>query len=206
MSSTNRTNASERHISDYYITPTKDIVDFFTHWVRDIQNSDMDDFLSVSHNLNNLVWLDPCAGGDATHDMSYPSVIINELGTSPENISTLDIRPDSRADVICDFLHFPKMMEYDIVITNPPFNIALEIIQKSFEVVQTGGYVIMLLRLNFLGSKSRKPFFDKYPPMYVYVHHKRMSFTENGATDSIEYAHFVWKKGYTPEHTLLKVI
>lgn len=32
-------------------------------------------------------------------------------------------------------------------------------------------------------------------PHEIYVHSKRMSFTKNGGTDSVEYAHFVWKKG-----------
>jgi len=64
----------------------------------------------------------------------------------------------------------------------------------------------MLLRLNFLGSKSRKPFWDQYPAHRIYVHHKRMSFTDNGATDSIEYAHFIWKVGKSDQDTKLYVI
>ena len=31
-------------------------------------------------------------------------------------------------------------------------------------------------------------------PKYIFVHHQRMSFTEDKKTDSIEYAHFVWQK------------
>lgn len=63
----------------------------------------------------------------------------------------------------------------------------------------------MLLRLNFLGSKQRKEFWDKFPPKWIYVHHKRMSFTDNGATDSIEYAHFVWRVGEY-DRTFIRVI
>ena len=46
----------------------------------------------------------------------------------------------------------------------------------------------------FFGSKKRKKIFENNMPEYCFVHHKRISFM-NGATDSIEYAHFVWKKG-----------
>jgi hypothetical protein len=202
MSSTNRKNAKARHVSDYYVTPKKDIRDFFSHWLEDLE----DDFLSVKHNLDNLIWLDPCAGGDEKNDMSYPAVLINDIGTPPANITTYDIREDSRADNIDDFLLTDFEDNFDIVISNPPFNLAEQFIRRSLEAVQPEGYVIMLLRLNFLGSKARKTFWDTYPPQYIYVHHKRLSFTENGATDSIEYAHFVWQKGNYPSHAKLKVI
>lgn len=202
MSSTNRTNASERHVSDYYVTPQQDITLFFSEWLEDLE----EDFLSVKHNLDNLIWLDPCAGGDEKNEMSYPAVIIKAIGTPKENVKTIDIREDSRAEKKGNFLEMNFTEEYDIVITNPPFNLAQEIIEKSLSVTQEGGYVIMLLRLNFLGSKARKPFWEKYPPKYIYVHHKRISFKEDGGTDSIEYAHFVWQKGQSPKQALLRVI
>jgi len=43
-------------------------------------------------------------------------------------------------------------------------------------------------------------------PSYVFVHSKRISFTDNGKTDSIEYAHYVWKKGECPKFSKLMVI
>ena len=64
----------------------------------------------------------------------------------------------------------------------------------------------MLLRLNFLETKARKEFFDKFMPEYIFVHHKRMSFIEGGGTDSVAYAHYVWRKGYYPEFAKIKVI
>ncbi|MDR2572281.1 MAG: hypothetical protein LBD23_18560 [Oscillospiraceae bacterium] len=72
--------------------------------------------------------------------------------------------------------------------------------------VNDGGWIVMLLRLNFFGSKQRKPFWDKFMPRYVFVHHKRIGFTKGGGTDSIEYAHFCWQKGNYPEFCELKVI
>lgn len=64
----------------------------------------------------------------------------------------------------------------------------------------------MLLRLNFFGSIARFEFFSKYRPKYCYVHHERMSFTDNGKRDSIEYCHMVFKKGYSGKYTKLRVI
>ena len=43
-------------------------------------------------------------------------------------------------------------------------------------------------------------------PKYCFVHHRRISFTDDRKTDSIEYAHFVWQKGYNEQFTQLKVI
>lgn len=43
-------------------------------------------------------------------------------------------------------------------------------------------------------------------PKYCYVHHKRMGFTDDGKTDSIEYAHFVWQKGVSWAYTRLYLI
>ena len=62
------------------------------------------------------------------------------------------------------------------------------------------------LRLNFFESKQRKPFWDKFMPRYVFVHHKRIGFIEGGGTDSIEYAHFCWQKGNYPKFCELKII
>lgn len=201
MSSTNRSKAREEHIADYYVTPINCIEDFFHAWLEDMQ--DVEDFLSVGHQVNEMLFLDPCAGGDEKHLMSYPKFITEELGA---DCATVDIREDSLAEVKADFLQLPLPDCYNIVITNPPFNKAQEIIMKALQVVQDGGYVIMLLRLNFFGSKARKEFWDKQLPVYAYIHHRRMSFTDDGKTDSIEYMHAVWQKGNYPTHTKIKII
>ena len=92
-----------------------------------------------------------------------------------------------------------------MIITNPPFNLALPIIEKALDILPIGGYCIMLLRLNFFGSKARKKFFETHMPIETYVHHKRISFAK-GTTDSVEYMHCVWKKGDYPPYTKLFLI
>lgn len=196
MSSTNRSNARDTHVSDYYITPQDCIRDFLVAWLSDTNR--------LPHEFEKLDILDPCAGGDEHYPMSYPTVFYQELGNKPD---TLDIREDSRADIKTDYLKYdaPKN-KYDIIITNPPFNIAREIIEKALRDVKHNGYVIMLLRLNFFGSKARRDLWNNQMPQYAYVHHRRMSFTDDGRTDSIEYMHAVWKKGEYLKHTKLRII
>lgn len=184
MSSTNR--GYDRHKSDYYVTPQKDIEEFMCHLQNTVFKTDVE-------GMKSLRWLDPCCGGDENNEASYVSVI-NKL-FNPDKIQGIDIREDSKADVVMDYLFSSNkdVENNDIIISNPPFYLAEEFIKKSLDVVNDGGYVVMLLRLNFFGSKKRKPLFDHAMPEYCFIHHKRISFMK-GATDSIEYAHFIWKK------------
>jgi len=199
MSSTNR--GYDRHVADYYVTPLKPIEEFLSAFLTE-EKLDRPD---------RMFWLDPCAGGDEHNPMSYPTV----LEKVTENIATLDIREDSRAEVKADYLSKDFSKEkFDVIITNPPFALAKQIIEKALKDVIPGGYVIMLLRLNYFGSADRKKFFEENMPKYCFIHHKRISFiTEhmkqqrklaglpNLSSDSIEYAHFVWQKGYTENFT-----
>lgn len=199
MSSTNRTNAASRHVSDYYVTPVASIREFLTAF-----NADFPDLLSGAP----FTILDPCAGGDDTHEMSYPTAITQYSGWPFNGIDTVDVRPDSRATFKEDYLfkNLGTDRPYDLAITNPPFNIALDVIQKCLREVQGGGLVIMLLRLNFFGSQERSAWFKQNMPVNCYVHSRRMKFTNTGGTDSIEYMHAVWRVGEHPAFTKLKIL
>lgn len=207
MSSTNRSNARKEHTADYYVTPIKEIETFLKEFDK------VCDF-----NWNDCLILDISAGGNeevkdeqgnvikSYHPMSYPEAINNVFGKC--NIKTFDIREDSLANIKADYLKLKdiKTLESDIIITNPPFSLSMEFIKKALDDVNYGGYVIMLLRLNFLETKARKKFFEEYMPQYIFVHHKRMSFTDNNKTDSCAYCHMVWQKGNYPEFAKIKVI
>ena len=137
--------------------------------------------------------------------MSYPAAL-EQIGIDKSQIRTLDIREDSLAEVNSDYINIELDYKPDVIITNPPFLLAREIIEKALSDVAKDGFVIMLQRLNFFGGKKRRDFWDNHMPKYTFVHNKRISFTPDGKTDSIEYAHYVWQKGYYPEFTKLKVI
>ena len=78
--------------------------------------------------------------------------------------------------------------EVDLILTNPPFSIAKEFIEHSMMCSTT---VIMLLRINFLGSQARHDFWNQFPPDGLIILSKRPSFTGKG-TDATDYAWFVW--------------
>lgn len=194
MSSTNR--GYDRHKTDYYVTPEEPVREFLSEFLQDIGEVRPD----------RLKWLDPCCGGDEKYAATYAKIIREEF--DPVELRTMDIREDSHAEEKRDFLkaEFLPDEKPDIIVSNPPFFAAREFVEKGLEIVQYGGYVIFLLRLNFFGSKSRKDLFEKHMPVACYIHHKRIGFTDNGQTDSIEYAHFVWRKGDSPEFCKTKLL
>lgn len=81
--------------------------------------------------------------------------------------------------------------KFDLIITNPPFSIAQEFLEKS---LSESDCVCYLLRLNFLGSAKRKVLWNKIgTPNKLLILSKRPSFTGKG-TDATEYAWFCWDK------------
>lgn len=207
MSSTKR-NKLRISTPDYYVTPVPAIKDFLGAFQENFNEVVDYKTFTLAKELNIL---DPCAGGDSKHPMSYPTAI-QEFGFPLVNsnvIHTIDIRKDSKAMFKTDYLTAdiePIPTNYDLIITNPPFNIALDVIKRSLYLVKDGGLVIMLLRLNFFGSQSRKEFFQNNMPIATFVHSKRMKFSDNTQGDSIEYMHAIWQKGNYPKFTKLCVI
>ena len=181
MSSTLR--GYDRHKSDYYVTPDWIIDELFDH------------IPELFEEMEGRIALDPCAGGGIVNGsqafgMQYPEALKRQGWNT---IHTMDIREDSLAEIKHDFLQWDTSIDYDLIITNPPFAIAEEITRKALSLVDPeSGKVIMLQRANWLGSASRDDFFTEYPPSLIVFHAKRPSFGGTSSTDSIEYAHFIW--------------
>jgi hypothetical protein len=78
---------------------------------------------------------------------------------------------------------------FDLALGNPPFSIAEAIIRRALEVARA---VAMLLRLDFLGSADRVPFWaGAAADPWIRVLPDRPSFDGDG-TDSSTYAWFLW--------------
>ncbi len=203
MSSTNR--GKDRSKQDYYVTPVHQILDFFRAITRDL-----------SWSWAGKEVLDPCAGGDARHTMSYPVALeqfcreqmAETRGPNTlKGLTTVDIRKDSLAHRIGDYLIRPLDSPVpDVVMSNPPFFLAQQFIDKALDDVVDKGWVIMLLRLNYFGSGKRRKWWQERMPVWTYVHSERMGFTDDGKTDSIEYCHCMWQKNNYPKATQLIVI
>ena len=88
-------------------------------------------------------------------------------------------------------MNFTVKGKYKTIISNPPYSVAQEIIERCFKIANEDTEIIMLLRLAFLESKKRYNFWQKHPVNGLYVLSQRPSFTGKG-TDATAYAWFVW--------------
>jgi len=100
-----------------------------------------------------------------------------------------------------DFLFCqPPAERIDNIITNPPFGLATEFIQRSLLLSERK--VAMLLKLNALaGSNRYKQIYSKTPPSRIYVFCNRLNFDrgDEKAKKSggvLEYAWFVWQRDW----------
>jgi hypothetical protein len=109
--------------------------------------------------------------------------------------------------IVGDFLTMDfGSKRWSFIVGNPPYRDAEAFVRKCWEVLEENtGRLMFLLRLNFLGSQKRRPFFLELPPSDVFVLSKRPSFV-NGGTDATEYAWFVWDKRSPREPTRLFVL
>ena len=138
--------------------------------------------------------LEPCAG--------YGS-IANILKLNG-HVATNDIDPDMMCDTNSNFLTLDLNDEYHTIISNPPFNMAEEIITKSIQDLRVGDEIIMLLKLDFLGTQKRHPFWKTHPAKHIYVLSHRPRFLRSG--DRCEYGWFVWVIGWYGNTTLEVVL
>jgi hypothetical protein len=138
-------------------------------------------------------WLEPAAGEGAIikavnekrSDVLWSAVDLRDTFADLQQI------PVSQAILTGhDFLglDMSDLAPFDVILTNPPYSLAEEFVQRSLGLADN---VAMLLRLNFLGSEARSDFLRRQPPD-VYVLPNRPSFV-GGKTDSCEYAWFVWR-------------
>jgi hypothetical protein len=202
MSSTNR-NSNTRRADDAYYTPA---------WcVR---------ALLRTVKLPGGWWFEPAVGtgaivravNDMRQDVQWTIADIVDRLPNPENV------PFGYEPGACVFgttytaNGFGWDRGEDVVITNPPYNQAMEFVQGA---MKDGKVVVMLLRLNWLASKGRNAFLREHTPS-IYVLPRRPSFGPNAKhfaegkfdakdTDSCEYAWFVWGLEDTPTVHILDI-
>lgn len=105
-----------------------------------------------------------------------------------------------------DFLTAEFGRKFDTVITNPPYALAKDFVEKALDV--STNKVLMFLKIQFLEGQSRKKFFQGSPLKYVYVFSERQNPMRNGNdrdengkpwSSTMCFAWFVWEHGYKGE-------
>jgi hypothetical protein len=92
-----------------------------------------------------------------------------------------------------DFLSHDHGGPFDLIMTNPPYSQALEFVTRALTFRAETGAVVMLLRLNWLGSQERAPWLRGHTPS-VYVTPRHPDFTGGGG-DATDYGWLVWDAG-----------
>ena len=107
--------------------------------------------------------------------------------------------------LVVDFLEHRFDERFDNIVTNPPYSLAQEFLEKSMNIVKENGKIAMFLKIQFLEGSKRKEMFKKFPPKYVYVFSKRQNPWRNGSqvdengkpwASTMCFAWFIWEKGY----------
>ena len=179
LGATNHSRTGERPESDYYATDPESL-EIFLHKLGEDNIT-----------LNTNIW--ECAAGDGA--------LSNVLKKYGYRVRSSDIYKRGFEDnEIIDFLEAQERWDGDIL-SNPPYSLAQEFVEKALECVQDGSKVIMYLHLQFLESKGRRELFDTNPPKYIYVNSARQVCYKNGDTtrkmsSAVCYCWFIWEKGY----------
>jgi len=140
-------------------------------------------------------FLEPCSGSGN---------IVRAVKPLVAYIETCEITEGS------DFLIFQPLIHYRWIITNPPFSLACEFIDRSLGIADN---MAMLLRLNFLGAGKRLDWWQDKRPTALYVLAHRPDFLDRDGNrvlgkdgkpgkDSCEYAWFVWSRLYSGIHVI----
>lgn len=156
------------------------------------------------------VVFEPCVG-----DGAISGALAKAPQSSEARIYTGDIDPQWSPMVCGDALErqfwddavsriesdFMYSTEIDWVVTNPPFNVAAQIVPIAFNRAAKG--IAMLLRLSYLEPvENRGSWLNQHPPTDLIVL-PRISFTGNGKTDNVTCAWMVWRKAATGQRIVV---
>ena len=165
----------EREQNDFYATNPKIVEKLFTECKIDF-----------SKNI-----LEPCAGN------GHIAKVFKDRGY---NVTCADlIQREYPLDKTWNFLEQQETFDGDIV-TNPPYELAQECVEKALEMIPKGRKVVMYLKLTFLEGKKRRKLFDTNQLKNVYVLTQRSNCAKNGDEElfgagAVAYAWFEWEKG-----------
>ena len=161
------------------------------------------EMLLTNYTFDAATILEPCVGG------GHIANAIKNFYTNEREITGLDLVDRGYPNTIVqDFLTWETDKKFEGIITNPPFSLAQEFIEKGMKLLTDDGQMAMFLKVQFLEGAKRKEFFEKYPPKYVYVFRNRMATWNNGNeldsngkrwATTMCHAWFIWEKGSKTE-------
>lgn len=165
---------AERQVDDYYATEPK----AFDVWPAKTQFSN--------------VWEPAVGGGHIAKEMEKIGIL--------SRVSDIVDRGYPKTEII-DFLHYKGKWSGDII-TNPPFKLAAEFINKAMEILEPNRKLALFMPIRYLEGIKRYKSIKKYPPKEIWCSVKRLTCAKNGDPEifakgsATAYAWFVWEKGF----------
>ena len=93
-----------------------------------------------------------------------------------------------------------------LILGNPPFSLAELHIRAGIDALPKDDFNVALLRMSFLGSQERVPFWAANPARYIIPLVPRPKFIPGKSGDNSEYAVFMWQKGFKGTTQLLPTL
>ena len=111
-------------------------------------------------------------------------------------------QPDDYDEWIQGDFRLQDVPTVDLVMGNPPYKFAESFVRLGLQSLAPAGYLVYLLRLNFLEGKARaKGLYRHFPLLACYVV-GRVSYTGDNRSNATAYGLFVWQQGYSGETAL----
>lgn len=135
---------------------------------------------------SNVVWEPACGDG------SMARVLENYF----DCVWASDLRDDCGfGEGGVDFLTTEHSFHPDWIITNPPFNVAVDFIRRALSITPN---VAMLLKSQFWHARSRIELFESYPPAEILPLTWRPAFLEKerGRSPLMDVMWVIWRDGY----------
>ena len=152
-------------------------------------------------------WLEPACGHGtivrAVRDRRHLDTVPIFVAVDPFVLPAVDVAAHWSESYLTWYPYSPP---YDVAITNPPFSLAEQFARRMLTMAD---HVVLLLRLNWIGSAKRCDFFEDHPPSRILVLPDRPCFARSTKTgkpqsDSCEYAWFYWNTSEVPRATTIE--
>ena len=143
-------------------------------------------------NIPHLVWEPACGPGSIARTL-------RQYGHAVHATDLVDYYSPDQDEHGLDFL-FPEPDAYSpAIVTNPPFKLAEQFVERALECAPL---IFMLLRLAFLTSEKRTNILEHSGLARVHVFRKRLPMMHRDgwegpkASSSMDFAWFVWDRSY----------
>jgi len=137
-----------------------------------------------------------------------PGSIATVLRDAGHRVFASDLHDYGFSKYRIDFMDTKLTPSVGCVITNPPYKLAQQFVEKALEKAPL---VIMLLRLAFLESERRRKILEHSGLARIHVFRNRLpmmhrhGWTGKKASSAIPFAWFCWERGYVGPTTIDRI-